>query len=62
MLGFKSFDAAQGTLVGIELMHLIKKRQLVVKEGAEASLRPNCSTPWPLKLSTDRGHCPFTTS
>ena len=35
MLGFKSFDAAQGTLVGIELMHLIKKRQLVVKEGAE---------------------------
>jgi transposase-like protein len=23
MLGFKSFDAAQGTLVGIELMHMI---------------------------------------
>ena len=35
MLGFKSFDAAQGTLVGIELMHMIKKRQLVVEEGAE---------------------------
>ena len=35
MLGFKSFDAAQDTLVGVELMHLIKKRQLVVKEGAE---------------------------
>ena len=29
MLGFKSFDAAQDTLAGIELMH-IKKRQLVV--------------------------------
>src|ERR671918_2796178 len=29
MLGFKSFDAAQGTLVGIELMHMIRKRQLV---------------------------------
>src|SRR5712692_693118 len=28
MLGFKSFDAAQATLVGIELMHMIKKRQL----------------------------------
>jgi len=28
MLGFKSFEAAQGTLVGIELMHMIKKRQL----------------------------------
>jgi hypothetical protein len=24
MLGFKSFDAAQDTLVGIELMHMIK--------------------------------------
>ena len=35
MLGFKSFDAAQGTLAGIELMHMLKKRQLVVKEGDE---------------------------
>ena len=26
MLGFKSFTAAQDTLVGIELMHMIKKR------------------------------------
>ena len=33
MLGFKSFAAAQDTLVGIELMHMIKKRQLVVEEG-----------------------------
>ena len=33
MLGFKAFDAAQATLVGIELMHMLKKRQLVVKEG-----------------------------
>jgi putative transposase len=32
MLGFKSFDAAQDTLVGIELMHMIKQRQLVVEE------------------------------
>src|SRR5215470_1041764 len=35
MLGFKSFEAAQDTLVGIELMHMIKKRQLVVEEGEE---------------------------
>jgi putative transposase len=35
MLGFKSFEAAQDTLVGIELMHMIKKRQLVVEEGDE---------------------------
>jgi putative transposase len=29
MLGVKSFDAAQSTLVGIELMHMLKKKQLV---------------------------------
>lgn len=33
MLGFKAFDAAQGTLTGIELIHMIKKKQLRV--GAE---------------------------
>jgi putative transposase len=33
MLGFKSFEAAHNTLVGIELMHMIKKRQQVVEEG-----------------------------
>jgi putative transposase len=37
MLGFKSFDAAQDTLVGIELMHMIKKKQLVV-EALEENL------------------------
>jgi putative transposase len=35
MLGFKSFAAAQDTLAGIELMHMMKKRQLVVAEGDE---------------------------
>ena len=35
MLGFKSFAAAQDTLVGIERMHMIKKRQLVGEEGEE---------------------------
>ena len=35
MLGVKSFDAAQGTLVGIELMHMIKKKQLMVEAGDE---------------------------
>jgi transposase-like protein len=35
MLGFKSSAAAQDTLAGIELMHMLKKRQLVVEEGAE---------------------------
>jgi transposase-like protein len=32
MLGFKSFEAAQSTLTGIELMQMIKKRQM---EGDE---------------------------
>jgi transposase-like protein len=35
MLGFKSCAAAQDTLAGIELMHMIKKRQLVVTEEDE---------------------------
>src|SRR5438477_6827829 len=35
MLGFKSFEAAQGTLVGLELMHMIKKKQLMVEAGDE---------------------------
>ena len=36
MLGFKSFKAAQDTLAGIELMHMLKKGQLVVEEGEES--------------------------
>jgi putative transposase len=35
MLGFKSFDAAQHTLAGIELMHMLKKGQRVAEEGTE---------------------------
>jgi len=35
MLGFKSFAAAQGTLVGIELMHMLKKSQMVVEDVVE---------------------------
>src|SRR5438093_343137 len=35
MLGFKAFDAAQSTLVGIELMHMLRKGQLAggVEQG-----------------------------
>src|SRR5712664_2579766 len=35
MLGFKAFDAEQATLVSIELMHMIKKRQLVMEAEDE---------------------------
>src|SRR5919198_3359776 len=35
MLGFKSFEAAQGTLAGIDLMHMLKKKQLMVEAGDE---------------------------
>jgi putative transposase len=35
MLGFKAFDAAQETLAGVELMHMIKKKQMVLEAGEE---------------------------
>ena len=35
MLGFESFTAAQDTLVGIEFMHTIRKKQMVVEAGEE---------------------------
>ncbi len=35
MLGFKSFRAAHRTLAGIEVMHMIKKGQMVEGEGQE---------------------------
>ena len=35
MLGFKAFEAAQATLSGIELMHMLQKRQLMVEAGDE---------------------------
>jgi putative transposase len=35
-LGFKSFEAAQDTLVGIELMHMLRKNQMVVEAGEES--------------------------
>ena len=35
MLGFKSFAAAQATLIGMELMHRLKKGQLGGEEGTE---------------------------
>ena len=35
MLGFKASEAAQCTLAGVELMHIIKTRQLVVEAGSE---------------------------
>jgi putative transposase len=39
MLGFKAFDTAQSTLVGIELMHMIRKRQLAHSNGFSGSPR-----------------------
>jgi transposase-like protein len=35
MLGFKAFDAAQNTLTGIELMRMIKKKQMMLDESEE---------------------------
>jgi putative transposase len=33
MLGFKPHETAQLTIAGIELMHILKKQQLVTAEG-----------------------------
>jgi hypothetical protein len=38
MWGFKSFDAAQSTLVGIELMHMLRKAPL--EDGVAQDLTP----------------------
>jgi putative transposase len=35
LVTLKSFDAAQGMLAGIELMHMLRKGQLVVEDAAE---------------------------
>ena len=35
MLGFKAFAAAQGALAGLELMHMLKKKQMVLEVGKE---------------------------
>ena len=35
MLGFKSPVAAQGTLAGVELMHMLKKKQMIREAGEE---------------------------
>jgi hypothetical protein len=48
MLGFKSFDAAQGTLAGVELMPMLRKGQSVIPSPARLS------TSW-LEIATDPG-------
>jgi putative transposase len=35
MLGFKSMETAQRTLAGIEVMHMLKKGQMVMQEGTQ---------------------------
>jgi len=37
MLGFKSFGSARRTLAGMELMHMLKKGQMIPDNGQELS-------------------------
>ena len=37
MLGFKSFHSARRTLAGIELMHMLRKGQMIAANGQELS-------------------------
>jgi putative transposase len=55
MLGFKSFEAAQYTVAGVELMHMLRKGQL--EEGPNrASHRPHSSMPWQSDHQVSRPH------
>ena len=60
MLGFKAFDAAQSTLAGIELMHMIKKR---TDEGGGRRRGPHCGRtvlrPGRVIPPPTRATCPF---
>ena len=49
MLGCKSFHAARQTLVGVELMHMIKKKQL--RGGEEHEGRTATKLFYPLAAS-----------
>ena len=62
MLGFKAFEAAQNTLVGIELMHMLKKRQMVVEAGDEGLTPAEQFYARLPNHSTDRSNCSFRTS
>ena len=37
MMGFKSFRAARNVIAGIELMHMIRKGQMIATEGVKRS-------------------------
>jgi transposase-like protein len=47
LLGFQSCAAAHDPLVETELMHRLKKGQLVGEEGQKASPQSHRSAPWP---------------
>ena len=54
MMGFKSFESAQSTLTGVELMHMLRKGQLVkgVERGLSAAEQFYF---WPHNHPTGRG-------
>ena len=54
MLGFKSFEAAQGTLIGIELMHMIRKDQ--VTGGGMATIRRKMGHIWSICVTTAKAN------
>ncbi len=46
MLGFKSFYAAKSVLAGIELMHMIRKGQLMLQGTVEVSFADQLCIGW----------------
>jgi hypothetical protein len=57
MLGFKAFEAAQSTLVGIELMHMLRKGSWQMALD-RVSRRPNSFTLSPHNPLTDGSSSP----
>ena len=58
MLGFKAFDAAQSTLVGIELMHMLRKGQLASEVEWDLSAAEQCSALAASSLSSHASRTP----
>ena len=62
MLGCKAFEAAQGTLVGIELMHMMKKKQMRVEAGEEGLTAAKLFYSLAASSPHRQGNGPFTIS
>jgi transposase-like protein len=62
MLGCKAFEATQATLTGIERMHRLKKKQMVIEARDEGLTAAELFARWLRNFRTDRPYGLFTPS